>query len=41
VFADRSGAVVIPDDQIDDVIAEARRIQEEDRESRKRIGGER
>jgi 4-hydroxy-4-methyl-2-oxoglutarate aldolase len=37
VFADSSGALVIPDGEIDDMLAEARRIKEGDAASRDRI----
>jgi regulator of RNase E activity RraA len=37
VFADSSGAVVIPNVQIDDVIAGARRVEAEDAASRDQI----
>jgi 4-hydroxy-4-methyl-2-oxoglutarate aldolase len=37
VFADSSGALVIPDGEIDDVLEEARRIKEGDAASRDRI----
>src|SRR5919106_5917299 len=40
VFADASGAVVIPNGQIDEVVAEARRIEAEDAGSREQIAGE-
>jgi 4-hydroxy-4-methyl-2-oxoglutarate aldolase len=39
VFADSSGAVVIPDHQIEEVLAEARRVEAEDADSRERIVG--
>jgi 4-hydroxy-4-methyl-2-oxoglutarate aldolase len=41
VFADSSGAVVIPDAQVEDVIAGARAVEEEDDESRSEIRRER
>jgi len=41
VFADSSGAVVIPDGQIEEVIAEARTVQSEDIGYRKEIDHER
>ena len=41
VFADSSGAVVIPDHQVDDVVAGARAVEAEDAGSRKTIGDER
>jgi 4-hydroxy-4-methyl-2-oxoglutarate aldolase len=41
VFADSSGAVVIPGDQIDEVLAEARKIEAADAASRDQITGER
>jgi 4-hydroxy-4-methyl-2-oxoglutarate aldolase len=41
VFADRSGAVVIPDAQLDEVIAGARKVQDEDAKFRKEIRRER
>ena len=37
VFADRSGAVVIPDGQVEDVVAEARAVQSEDAGYREQI----
>jgi regulator of RNase E activity RraA len=37
VFADRAGAVVIPDAQLEDVIAGARAVENEDAESRQEI----
>ena len=40
VFADRSGAVVIPAGEVEDVIAEARRIGDEDEDARRRIADE-
>lgn len=40
VFADSSGAVVIPDGQIDEVLAEARRIEAEDAGFREQIAQE-
>jgi 4-hydroxy-4-methyl-2-oxoglutarate aldolase len=39
VFADSSGAVVIPNDQIDEVVAKAREVEAEDAASRDRISG--
>jgi 4-hydroxy-4-methyl-2-oxoglutarate aldolase len=41
VFADSSGAVVIPDAELTDVLAEARKIQAEDEDFRRRIANER
>jgi regulator of RNase E activity RraA len=41
VFADASGGVVIPGGQIDEVLAEARRIEAEDAGFREQIAGER
>ena len=41
VFADSSGGVVIPDDQVEDVVAEARTVQSEDAGYRKEIDSER
>jgi 4-hydroxy-4-methyl-2-oxoglutarate aldolase len=41
VFADRSGAVMIPDAQIEEVLAEARAVDAEDARYRKEIGRER
>lgn len=41
VFADRSGAVMIPDAQIEEVLAEARAVDAEDARYRKVIGRER
>ncbi len=41
VFADSSGAVVIPDQQVEEVVAGARAVEAEDARSRKEIGGER
>jgi 4-hydroxy-4-methyl-2-oxoglutarate aldolase len=40
IYADAAGAVVIPGDEVDDVLAEARRIVAEDETSRARIRGE-
>jgi 4-hydroxy-4-methyl-2-oxoglutarate aldolase len=40
VYADSSGAVVIPDGQIDEVLAEARKIEAEDAGTRERISRE-
>jgi regulator of RNase E activity RraA len=40
VFADSSGAVVIPDAQIDEVLAEARKVEAADAASRDQIGRE-
>ena len=40
IFADASGAVVIPSDQIEAVIGEARRIEAEDAAHRERIATE-
>jgi regulator of RNase E activity RraA len=37
VFADSSGAVVIPHGQIDEVVAKAREVEAEDASSRDRI----
>ena len=41
VFADSSGAVVIPEQQIEGVLAEARKVEAEDAASRTAIGRER
>ena len=41
VFADRSGAVVIPDKQIEDVLADARSVDADDARYRDQISGER
>jgi regulator of RNase E activity RraA len=41
VFADRSGAVLIPDVQIEEVLAEARAVEAEDARYRSEIGRER
>jgi regulator of RNase E activity RraA len=41
VFADSSGAVVIPDGQIDEVLAEARKVEAADAASRDQIARER
>jgi 4-hydroxy-4-methyl-2-oxoglutarate aldolase len=41
VFADSSGAVVIPDGQIDDVLAGARAVKDEDAGFREQIATER
>jgi 4-hydroxy-4-methyl-2-oxoglutarate aldolase len=41
VFADRSGAVVIPDGQVEEVIAAARAVQSDDAGYRKQIDDER
>jgi 4-hydroxy-4-methyl-2-oxoglutarate aldolase len=41
VFADTSGAVVIPDDQVAEVIAGARAVEAEDERSRAEIQQER
>jgi regulator of RNase E activity RraA len=41
VFADKSGAVLIPEGQIDEVLAEAREVNQEDARSMKEIRGER
>jgi regulator of RNase E activity RraA len=41
VFADSSGAVVIPDQQVEEVVAGARAVEAEDAGSRKEIGRER
>ena len=41
VFADRSGAVVIPDAQIEEVLEAARAVEAEDARDRKEIGRER
>jgi 4-hydroxy-4-methyl-2-oxoglutarate aldolase len=41
VFADSSGAVVIPDAELDDVVAEAQRVRDEDRGFRGQIADER
>ena len=40
VFADSSGAVVIPDGQIDEVVAEARKVEATDATSRDEIAHE-
>jgi regulator of RNase E activity RraA len=40
VFADSSGAVVIPDGQIDEVLAEARKVEAADAASRDQIAHE-
>jgi regulator of RNase E activity RraA len=40
VFADASGAVVIPGHQLDDVVEEAMRVNEEDREAIETVGRE-
>ena len=40
VYADAPGAVVIPEGEVDDVLAEARKIVAEDEAFRARIGGE-
>src|ERR687892_1328271 len=40
VFADKSGAVLIPEGQIDEVLAEAREVNQEDARSMKEIRGE-
>ena len=41
VFADSSGAVLIPDGQIDEVLAEARKVEAADAASRDQIARER
>jgi len=41
VFADSSGAMVIPLGQVDEVLAEARRVEAEDAGFRSDIAGER
>ena len=41
VFADKSGAVLIPEGQIDEVLAGAREVNQEDARSMKEIRGER
>ena len=41
VYADAAGAVVIPEGEVDDVLAEARRIEAEDAGFREQIAGER
>ena len=41
VFADSSGAVVIPDHQLDEVLATARRVEAEDAGFRDQIARER
>jgi 4-hydroxy-4-methyl-2-oxoglutarate aldolase len=41
IFADRSGAVVIPDKQIEDVLADARSVEADDARYRDQISGER
>jgi 4-hydroxy-4-methyl-2-oxoglutarate aldolase len=40
VYADAAGAVVIPEGELDDVLAEAREIEAEDEASRARIADE-
>jgi 4-hydroxy-4-methyl-2-oxoglutarate aldolase len=40
VFADSSGAVLIPEGQIDEVLAEARNVEATDAASRDQIAGE-
>jgi 4-hydroxy-4-methyl-2-oxoglutarate aldolase len=40
VFADSSGALVIPDGHIDDVLAEARKVEAADAASRDQIARE-
>ncbi len=40
VFADSAGAVVIPADELDEVVAEAHRVNEQDREAMRSIRGE-
>ena len=40
VYADAAGAVVIPEGEVDNVLAEARKIAAEDEASRARIAGE-
>jgi 4-hydroxy-4-methyl-2-oxoglutarate aldolase len=40
VYADAAGAVVIPEGEVDDVLAEARKIVTDDEAFRARIGGE-
>ena len=40
VFADSSGAVVIPDAQVDEVVEGARAVEAEDAEARKKMGRE-
>jgi regulator of RNase E activity RraA len=40
VYADAAGAVVIPEGEVDYVLAEARKIAAEDEASRARIAGE-
>jgi 4-hydroxy-4-methyl-2-oxoglutarate aldolase len=40
IFADSSGAVVVPDEELDDVVDEARKVQEEDRGFRRHIAHE-
>ena len=40
VFADSSGAVVIPSDQVEEVLAQARGVEAEDAAARKRIASE-
>ena len=37
MFADSSGAVVIPSDQVEEVLAQARGVEAEDAAARKRI----
>jgi 4-hydroxy-4-methyl-2-oxoglutarate aldolase len=41
VFADSSGAVVIPDGQVDEVLAEARKVEAADAAFRDQITSER
>ena len=41
VFADSSGAVIIPDGQIAEVVAGARKVEAADATSRDQIAGER
>ena len=40
VYADAAGAVVIPEGEVDDVLAEARKIEAEDEAFRAGIAGE-
>jgi regulator of RNase E activity RraA len=40
VFADSSGAVAIPGDQIEEVLAEARKVEAEDAAAREQIARE-
>jgi regulator of RNase E activity RraA len=40
VYADAAGAVVIPEDEVDDVLAEARKLEADDEAFRAGIAGE-